>query len=187
MVEIIFSYNGFETVIKSFSNDKMKNIINQFKNKIAKDNLLFIYGGKMINEELTFEQQSNELDKSRKKMNILVYDNYNTVKEKTITSKESICSNCGENILIKIKDYKINYECKNSHIKENMLFNEYEESQKINLSNLLCHKCLKSSNSISIDQFYFCSTCDFNSCQLCKSIHDNNHNIIIYELKNYFC
>ena len=91
----------------------MKNIINQLKNKIAKDNLLFIYGGKMINEELTFEQQSNELDKSRKKMNILVYDNYNTtVKDKTITSKESICPNCGENILIKIKGYKINYNVK---------------------------------------------------------------------------
>ena len=108
----------------------MVEIINQFKNKISKDNLLFIYGGKIVNKELTFEQQVNELDKSREKMNILVYDNYNAiVTDKIITLKESICPDCGENILIKIKDYKINYECKNNHIKENILLYEYEDSQ----------------------------------------------------------
>ena len=188
MVEIIFSYDTVETIIKSYVHEKMQNIINKFKNKIAKDNFLFIYGGKMVNEELSFEQQANELDKARNKMNILVYDNNNTiVKEKIITSKESICPDCGENILVKIKDYKINYECKTNHIKENILLKEYEESQKIKLSNLLCHKCLKSSNNIFNNQFYFCSTCGFNLCPLCKSIHDNNHNIIIYDLKNYFC
>ena len=123
-----------------------------------------------------------------KKMNILVYDNYNAiVKDKKITLKESICPDCGENILIKIKDYKINYECKNNHIKENILLYEYEDSQKINLSNLLCHKCLKSSSKIFNNQFYFCSTCRFNLSPLCKSIHDNSHNIIIFDLKNYFC
>ncbi len=99
MVEIVFSYDTVETIIKSSAHEKMENIINQFKNKIAKDNFLFIYGGKMVNEELTFEQQANELDKARNKMNILVYDNFNTiVKEKIITSKESICPDCGENI-----------------------------------------------------------------------------------------
>ena len=188
MVEIVFSYDTVETIIKSSAHEKMENIINQFKNKIAKDNFLFIYGGKMVNEELTFEQQANELDKARNKMNILVYDNFNTiVKEKIITSKESICPDCGENILVKIKDYKLNYECKNNHVKGKILLKEYEESQKINLSKLLCHKCLKSSSKIFNNQFYFCSTCGFNLCPLCKSIHDNNHNVIIYDLKNYFC
>ena len=188
MVEIIFSYNSVEMIIKSYSNDKMQSIINHFKNKIAKDNLLFIYGGKIVNEELTYEQLASELDKSRKKMNILVYDNNNTIiKDNLATSKESICPDCGENILIKIKDYKINHECKNNHIKENILLNEYENSQKINLSNLLCNICSKSVANIFNNQFYFCSTCGFNLCPLCKSIHDINHNIIIYNLKNYLC
>ena len=47
MVEIIFSYDTVETIIKSYAREKMQNIINKFKNKIAKDNFLFIYGGKM--------------------------------------------------------------------------------------------------------------------------------------------
>jgi len=90
----------------------MQYIIHQFKNKIAKDNLLFIFGGKNVNKELTCEQLSNELDKSEK-MNKLVYDNYNTIiKDNIVTLKESIFPDCGENILIKIKDYKINHGCK---------------------------------------------------------------------------
>ena len=90
----------------------MQYIIHQFKNKIAKDNLLFIFGGKNVNKELTCEQLSNELDKSEK-INKLVYDNYNTIiKDNIVTLKESIFPDCGENILIKIKDYKINHGCK---------------------------------------------------------------------------
>ena len=90
----------------------MQYLIHQFKNKIAKDNLLFIFGGKNVNKELTCEQLSNELDKSEK-MNKLVYDNYNTIiKDNIVTLKESIFPDCGENILIKIKDYKINHGCK---------------------------------------------------------------------------
>ena len=66
-------------------------------------------------------------------MNILVYENnINTVKENEILSKEIICPECNENILFDIKDYKINlFECKNNHIKNNLLLNEFENSQKI--------------------------------------------------------
>ena len=71
--------------------------------------MIFIYDGKNVNEELTCEQLSNELDKSEK-MNKLAYDNYNTIiKDNIVTLKESIFPDCGENILIKIKDYKINH------------------------------------------------------------------------------
>ena len=57
-----------------------------------------------------------------------------------IKSNEVICPRCNENCLIKIKDYKvILYNCKDNH--ETILsMNEYEETQKINLSNIKCNK-----------------------------------------------
>ena len=154
MVEVIFSYKGTETVIQSNKNNKMKDIINQFINKILKNDLLFIYSGKIINEELTFEQQANELDKDRKKMNILVFDNDEAIKKDNIKqSKESICPKCYENILLKIKDFKISYECKNNHKMDNILLSEYLETQKIDLSKILCNKCLNNKNNIFNNEF----------------------------------
>ena len=75
-------------------------------------------------------------------MNILVYDkeqNDNINENNTIKSKDVICPECKENILMKIKDYRINlYECKNNHTKNNILFDEYENLQKIDISKIKC-------------------------------------------------
>ena len=76
MVEVIFNYIGIDTIIQCNINDKMKEIINRFLIKNGKNendnNLLFIYDANIINYELTFIQQANELDRNRNKMNILV-------------------------------------------------------------------------------------------------------------------
>ena len=56
----------------------MKIICQKFKNKIkiAKNNIIYSYNGKIgINEELTFEEILNSEDKKRNKISILVYDN----------------------------------------------------------------------------------------------------------------
>ena len=37
------------------------------------------------------------------------------------------------------------------------------------------------------NDFYICYNFNKNICPLCKSIHDNNHNIINYDDKNYIC
>ena len=114
MVEVIFNYKGINTIIQCNINDKMKDIINRFLNKIGKNenntNLLYIYGDNIINYELTFIQQANEIDRNRNKMNIVVKLNNDNKKDeiKEIISKDIICPECGENILINIKDFKIN-------------------------------------------------------------------------------
>ena len=120
MVEVIFNYKGIETVILSNINDKMKDIINKFisKSENINKNIYFLYNGDNINKELTFDQQANEIDIKRKKMNILVYDEEKEENNKNIgniiKSKEIICPECNENILININNYKINLnECKN--------------------------------------------------------------------------
>ena len=196
MVEVIFNYKGIETIIQCNINDKMKDIINKFISKTQNNikNKYYFYNGDKINEELTFNKQANEIDNKRKKMNILVYDeeekNDKDDKDKSIIkSKEIICPECKENILIKFQNNKINlYECKNNHIKNNILLEEYENTQKIDISKIKCDKCKeKSINDTYNNEFYICNSCDIKLCPLCQSIHDKNHNIINYNDKNYIC
>ena len=192
MAEISFIYKGIEIKIQSNLNDKMKDIINKFILKIENNNKqkYFIYNGNQINEVLTFYQQANETDKKSKKMNIVVEDVEGTyIKEEKKKSKEIICPECEENILINIKDYKITlYECKNNHIKNKILLDEFENTQKIDISKIKCNKCFeKSLNKIYNNEFYVCNSCRINLCPICKSIHNKAHNIIKYEDKNFIC
>ena len=69
-------------------------------------------------------------------MNILIYNNdeNNNNERKLIKSKDNICPNCKENILININDYRVNlYQCKNNHIINNISLEEYENTQKIDV------------------------------------------------------
>ena len=122
MAEVIFSYKGIDNTIQCNIHDLMKDIINKFIQKISKNDLYYIYNGENINKELSFIQQANEFDKDRKKMNILVYDNENNIiKENIEISREFICPECNDNILLNIKDYRISYECINNHKKNSFI------------------------------------------------------------------
>ena len=193
MAEVIFDYESLYINIQCNINDKMKDIINKFLIKIEnKDQniLYYLYNGSRINEELTFNEQANDFDKNRKKMNILVTnDEENKSENKKIVSNDIICPDCNENILIDIKDFKINLsECKNKHIINNILLNKYEETQKIDLNKIICEICNKNNKgNTHNNEFYICNTCNKNICPLCKSIHDKTHKIINYDDKNYIC
>ena len=57
-----------------------------------------------------------------------------------IKSKIIICPQCNENIKINIKDYKINlFECKNKHKINKIFFNEFENTQLIDLTKIKCY------------------------------------------------
>ena len=74
MVEVIFNYEGIDTTIQCDINDKMKDIIGKLLNKISEkeDNLCYLYNGNKLNYELSFNEQANDVDKIRKKMNVIV-------------------------------------------------------------------------------------------------------------------
>ena len=193
MAEVTFDYESLYINIQCNINDKMKDIINKFLIKIEnkdKNILYYLYNGSRINEELTFNDQANDFDKNRKKMNILVTDDEeNKSENKKIVSNDIMCPDCNENILIDIKDFKINLsECKNKHIINNILLNKYEETQKIDLNKIICEICNKNNKgNTHNNEFYICNTCNKNICPLCKSIHDKTHKIINYDDKNYIC
>ena len=193
MVEIEFIFNNIKTIIQCDINGTMEDICKRYANKIQKDfkTIYFVYNGKNLNKELlkSFIQIANKIDKERKKMNLLVYEINIKKENKLIKSKDIICPECGENIRMKINsNYEINlFDCKNGH-NINISLKEFEKSQYIDESKIICDKC-KENNKLNVYMkiFYKCNKCKMNLCPLCKSNHDDSHNIIKYDLKNYIC
>ena len=161
-VEIEFIYDGISTIIQCNSNEKMKNICQKFKDKVGIDKnrkVFYSYDGKVgIDEELTFRDNANSEDKKGNKMSILVFSNDSLIIQKENDIKESqniICPKCKENIKMDIKEYKINlYDCKNRHKKNNILLNEFKETQKFDNSKIVCDICKKNNKSISYNNIF---------------------------------
>ena len=193
-IEVEFIFKGAQTVIQSKANYSLKNICQNFKNKqhIQNEDLTFVYSGNILNDALTFTQCANTMDRSRKKMTILVNknddNNQNNTNPVIIQSKEIICPKCFENSKIRINNYKIKLsDCKNNHISNNIYVKDFEDTQKIDLSKIICEKCKQNKGQIFQYQFYICTACKANLCPTCKVSHEHKNNIIDYEQKNYLC
>ena len=194
MAEVVFNYKTIDINIQCQLDDKMEVIIDRFlinalKNK-DNNNFYYLYNGSNINNELTFNEQANELDKSRRQMNIIVYENIDPINEIiSIISDNIICPDCKESIFIDFNNFKINlFGCKNKHKIYNILLDKYEETQKINFSTIVCEICNQNNrNDTYNNEFYRCNACNKNMCTLCKSVHDESHTIISYDDKNYLC
>ena len=125
-------------------------------------------------------------------MSIVVFENEEQIGQKEndiILSKSIICPECKENIKMNIKEFKINLsDCKNGHKKENILLDEFQDTQKIDRLSIICDICKKYNKSTSYNNvFYRCNNCNKNICPLCKSKHEPTHEIINYDDKYYIC
>ena len=195
MAQVEFLYNGIICLIQCQEAQKMEDICNIFisKSNINENNIYFFYdgkGGSQFNKKATFIQMANSFDKARKKMSILVYDKdaMDNINSKMI-SKNIICPQCNELIKMNIDNYSINlFECKNQHSIKNILLKEFQKSQVIDLTNIKCSKCKEKNKSNTFkNEFYKCYECNINLCPLCKSQHNNTHQIINYDKINYLC
>ena len=190
MKNIVFEYKGKSINIECNSNEKMKDIFDKLitKLEIEKKSIYFLYGGKKIEEE---EYTYGKIIGNQNNIKIVVceIDENENIKNKIIESKNVICPKCGENIRMKIENYKIKlYECKNRHEINNILLEEYESMQKIDLSKIKCNDCDKNIADTYNNEFYICLKCNINLCPLCKSKHEKVHDIFInYRQKNYIC
>ena len=193
-VKIDFFCNGQKTTIQSKSNEKMKDIIDKVLIKLdkTKDSIYFIYGGKYLNEDLTFEEIANSQDKERKTISVITYDiekDTNSKREMFKLSKNIICPDCKEDIILAIKDYKITlFDCKNGHKRENILLKDFDETQNIDESLIFCDDCKAANKSTTYqNRIYKCNTCQQILCPLCRNKHDKTHYIIDYEQKFFIC
>ena len=195
MAEIEFLYNGTQTLIQCNQNDKFIDILSKFldKTKLNPDNLCFLYSGKLIeNKEQTFEEISNNADKERNKMSIIINESEkidDREKDTILKPKYIICPQCNENCYISFKDYRIRfYNCINEHSIEGIGLEEYESTQSLDESTIKCDDCKSNNKSNSYKKtFYRCNTCSFNLCPLCYNKHERTHDIIDYEDKNNIC
>ena len=192
MAEIIlnFIYNNHELKIPAKRNEFMKDIFKRYIIKIEKNinDIYFLYNGNKINDEIKLEEINN-LDNN---INILVYEymdideneNKYTIKH----SKDIICPICSENCLISIEDYKIKLnQCDNEHQMPNLLLDEFNDSQKIDESKIICHDCKKNKLEIYDNKLFKCCECNYNLCPLCITKHNKEHITIDYDYKKYLC
>ena len=96
MVEIEFNFEGEKINIQSKPDEKMKEIMSRFSIKADRnlESLYFLYGGKILNEDLTFSEQASEQDKKRSTMSVIVntkVDNNNEEDKSFKRSKYIIC------------------------------------------------------------------------------------------------
>ena len=193
MIEIELTYKQQITIIQCELNNKIEDIYKKFISKVGIDinSIYFLYSGNKINNnELTIDKIINFNDRKINKMQILVETIHEFNKEESsIKFKDIICPKCNEKAKIKIKDYKIKiYGCKNNHIIDNILFDEFENLEKIDVSKVICDGCKINNKKNSFDnKFYYCLNCKMKICVTCKLQHDKNHKIIDYDNINYIC
>ena len=191
MNKVEFNYFGSSYTVQCGNDVKMKDIINRILGKMKKNrnDVFFLYNGRMINnEELSFIQCAGKLDRDRNQMNILILDGQDSDNQNLIKSKHIICPICKDNAFISIEDFKLTiYGCKAGHKTANLQINEFMEKQIIDQSEIKCKNCNNAKSDIPDYQFFKCNTCHINLCPTCKISHDNSHTKIDYEETVFKC
>jgi uncharacterized secreted protein with C-terminal beta-propeller domain len=132
MSQVEFIYQGKKIQIQSKSDEKIKEIIKNYTTKLgkSKEDLYFVYGGDILNENLTFETQANEEDKKINKMIVFVNnkdDNNDNREISFVKSKYIICPQCKESSRILVDNYNLGlYDCINGHKTDNISINDFE-------------------------------------------------------------
>ena len=190
MAKAEFIGNGTITIIQCNENDKLEEIIKKYciKTEKNKEEMTFLYGGHIIDDQKTFNEIANLEDKQRKQISILINDNKTYKKKELKKSKYIICPKCKETASIDIKDYKIKIVCKNGHIFDYLSFLDFNKNQLIDESNIICDICKNNNKGNTYNNiFYICNKCNKNICPLCNSTHDKKHIRIEYEQKYFKC
>ena len=191
--DIEFIYENDSINLQCKSNQNMGEIINMFASKakeIDLKDLVFLFSGNIVKENLTLKQLIGKNIGNLKKFQILVYSTAPTPSnDKIIKSDNIICPECKEDIRLKINDFKIYLsDCKNGHQFNDIFLNEFEKTQNINLSKIICDQCKERNKGLTFNnEFFFCFTCKLNLCPLCNNNHDKNHKIINHNRKTFFC
>ena len=190
---ISFNHNGEILTAQSIdTKEKIKEIFLKCKIDADINSLIFLYSGSQIDGNIIIGKIINKNDLERKKMNFIVLNKKDESNPCLINSKDIICPQCKESAKIDIKDYKIFFQCsKGGHNIGNIFLKDFENTQKIDISKIICDGCKTNNKANSYNNlFYRCNNCKINLCIKCQNKHQNEnqtHNFINYDYKNYIC
>ena len=192
MNKVDFTYIDDKFIIQCNNEDKMKDIISKFLTKIGKErkNIAFLYNGLIINEELSFNQCANRLDKSRNYMNVIVVEGQNAVDDCLKKSNYIICPQCNENAILSIKNFKLSITgCSKGHETKGLELKELEKTQLIDQTKIFCDNCHILKGDTNDNKLFICNYCKQNLCPNCRNIHNNSHSEYIkdFEENQFFC
>ena len=166
MVQIEFNYNQQISVIQAKLEDKFQDVIDKYFQKTSlnpTNSIYFLANGKQINPQETVENQMNELNKVNNNIQVLVQllGEKTIVKQVFIKSKDIICPTCHEPCRIKLDNYQLElFDCINKHTTQDIKIKDFPETQKINVSDIICEICkIKNKGNTSNNIFYKCLTC----------------------------
>ena len=197
MVEIIFNYEQKPVLIQSKLEDLFQSSIDKFIQKVLIDPKSVCYTANcgLINPEKTIESQMNEDEKTIKEISVLVNnieDDDQDNQPVIVQSKDIICPECKEPCIFTIENTQIKlFHCKNNHTIKNIKFTDFNKTQQLDISKIVCGICKNKNKGRSPNnEFYFCLSCMQNICPLCKSEHEKLnpiHKVKNYDEKNYIC
>ena len=194
IIKVEFDFNQRITIIQANIEDLFEKVITEYctKAELNSDSVYFLANGTQVNPTNQVKEYMGEPDRQNKRLKALVYmlERDDKDKEKVIiTSKDIICPQCKESCRISIENNKIKlYDCINEHITNDIKISEFADTQKINISEIICDNCkFKNKGNSQSYEFYKCLTCKKNLCPICRPNHNANHKIILYDQKYYIC
>ena len=164
--------------------EKLKNQLKERKIEFDANDYKFFYN----NHELTEDSSLADLNNNGEIMIISVI-----TKSRVMKCPQCTCNNC----YIYIENFGLNFsECKYQDHKSVTYLDNYENMQKIDFGQIICHKCPKSLKD-DLRDFYKCLHCSkefkctFYLCEDHKMTHKEDggagHKLIKYDEKYYFC
>ena len=191
-VRVNFIYKGSPITVQGTSEQTMDEMCRKFEGKfgINQNDVSYLYNGNVINRDNnTFNDIVNIIDRERGEMSVVVMKKNEENEKKEIKFKYVLCPICKERAQIKLNNYKISiFGCKNDHHRKDMNYEDFEKTQNINESEIICDSC-QEQNKYDATQnlFYICYDCKKKLCPLCEYKHEKTHNIINYDYKEYIC
>ena len=179
------SYNKKSFYIQLKNDAKMSDIFTEFEKKKGSsfNNYDFFHNGNLI------DGNNSILELKKFKNDVIIIHVEKKVKI-IIKCPQCICNDC----ILNITDYILSFSgCKYNH-NDRRLFEDFNNSQKIDYTQIICGKCGKNQDEKDGD-FYKCLNCTkINNrtkyfCHECDEQHkkEYKHKTVKYDEKNYYC
>ena len=156
---VVFTLDGVNLTIKFTIEDKMKDICKNYSTKINKnlDSLLFLYKGNKVNFDLSFKEQTNDVDRNNNEIKILLNKNDNNINNinDNITISHNIKINSNSENVDSLKIGNLLDNIKSIYISW-IVFSHLDE--KIQLKIIIYNKKLQNKIDIKLINYKFYSS-----------------------------